>query len=383
MSVSFRILSGLAVYAFLIGLSMLAEAKTPPKPEVIAYVLKRNDVIQPGEIAARKLTRINYAFALIKDGKIVNGYANDDQNLSALVALNKDNPDLKVLISVGGWSGSGTFSDTALTQESRHVFIDSVIDFLERNRLDGLDVDWEYPGVTGAGNKFRAEDKQNYTLLLQELRERFTEQEKKLGRPLLLTIAAGALDEFLDHTEMSKVQAYVDTVNLMSYDYYVPGADSLTGHNAPLFTSPADPKKTSADASVRAFENAGVPASKIVLGVPFYGHIWGGVGATADGLFQRGKRTTDAFVHYDQIAARIATDKLTRHWDAAASVPYLYGPQSKIFISYDDSESMALKCKYAREHGLAGVMFWEYASDTTGELLDTMDRELWAPSEQK
>jgi chitinase len=388
MPLFFRILSAgstrLAVICMLLGICgvlLPIQAKhLPAKREVIAYVFKRNDVIQPGEIAAQKLTRINYAFALIKDGKIVNGYANDDQNLTALVALKKDNPALQVLISVGGWLGSGNFSDMALTAETRRVFIDSVIDFLDRNHLDGLDVDWEYPGLAGAGNVFRPEDKQNYTLLLQELRESFTAHEKKIHRQLLLTIAAGALDEFLEHTEMAKVREFVDTVNLMSYDYYVPGPDSITGHNAPLFTNPADPKKTSADGSVRDFEKAGVPASKLVLGVPFYGHIWGEVEDKAHGLFQHGQRVPNAFVRYDQIAGQIARDGLTRYWDPAASVPYLYSPQSKIFVSYDDPESMALKCKFVRNRKLAGMMFWEYASDTTGALLDTINRELWNPA---
>jgi chitinase len=91
--------------------ALLARTKAlPAKPDVIAYVFKRNDLIQPGEIAAQKLTRINYAFALIEGGQIINGYANDDQNLAALVALKQNNPSLTVLISVGGWLGSGNFS---------------------------------------------------------------------------------------------------------------------------------------------------------------------------------------------------------------------------------------------------------------------------------
>jgi len=83
---------------------------SPAQPEVIAYVFKRNDLIQPGEIAAEKLTRINYAFALIQGGQMVNGYGHDDQNLAALIGLKRANPSLSVLISVGGWLGSGNFS---------------------------------------------------------------------------------------------------------------------------------------------------------------------------------------------------------------------------------------------------------------------------------
>ena len=116
----------------------------------------------------------------------------------------------------------------ALTQESRHLFIESVVEFVDRHQLDGLDIDWEYPGQIGAGNHFRSEDKQNYTLLLKELRERFDKQEKNLHRRLFLTIAAGASSDFLAHTEMDEVQKWVDTVNLMAYDYDEP--DSRRDH---------------------------------------------------------------------------------------------------------------------------------------------------------
>src|SRR5260370_37103760 len=130
----------------------------------MSYVFKRKDLIQPGEIGAQKLTRINYAFALIQGGRIVNGYSNDDQNLAALVALKQENPSLAVLISVGGWLGSGNFSDMALTKQSRSLFIDSAVEFIERHQLDGLDIDWEYPGQIGAGIHFRPEENNSCTL---------------------------------------------------------------------------------------------------------------------------------------------------------------------------------------------------------------------------
>jgi len=217
---------------FILGSScppaLLARTKAQPaKPDVIAYVFKRNDLIQPGEVAAQKLTRINYAFALIQGGLIVNGYANDDQNLAALVALKQKSPSLTVLISVGGWLGSGNFSDMALTKQSRSLFIESAVNFIDRHQLDGLDIDWEYPGQVGAGNRFRSEDKHNYTSLFKELRKRFHAEEKRLHRRLFLTSATGASSSFLENTEMGEVQKYLDTVNLMAYDYYEPTDLSL------------------------------------------------------------------------------------------------------------------------------------------------------------
>ncbi len=342
--------------------ALLASSKDlPARPEVIAYVFKRNELIQPGEIAAEKLTRINYAFALIQGGQIVNGYANDDQNLAALVALKQKNPSLTVLISVGGWLGSGNFSDMALTKQSRRLFIESAVKFIDRNQLDGLDIDWEYPGQIGAGNRFRQEDKHNYTRLFEELRKRFHKEEKRLHRRLFLTSATGASSSFLENTEMGKVQRYLDTVNLMAYDYYEPTDDAVTGNHAPLFTDPSDPKKISADRSVREFEQAEVED-------------------VDHGLFRPGKEVPNAFAQYGNIQATMINNGFTRYWDAVASVPYLYNSQGKIFVSYEDPESLALKCKYVLNNKLRGVMFWEYAADAAGALLDTIDTGLWKSS---
>jgi chitinase len=348
---------------------------------VIAYVFPRNRVLQPGEIAARKLTRINYAFALIKDGRIVEGSPTDAANFAVLSALKQRNPNLTVLVSVGGWLGSGGFSDAALTPQSRKIFIDSVVAFLERYHLDGLDIDWEYPGLPGAGNRFRPEDKQNYTALIHDLRSRFDQNEKKLHRELYLSVAAGSQTSFLDHTDMRAVARYVDTVNLMCYDYYEPDASPITGFNAPLYTDPADPKQVSANRSVREFEQAGVPAGKLVLGVPFYGHEWGQVPAKNHGLYQPGKPVPGAFANYANISATMlnATGQgngFVRYWDAAAKVPYLYNAGAQVFVSYDDPESVRLKAEYVRHNHLAGVMFWEYFGDPSGALLDAIDSTL-------
>jgi chitinase len=342
-------------------------------PQIIAYIFPRNRALQPAEIAAKQLTRVNYAFANIQDGRIVTGSPVDEANFATLVSLKQQNPTLGVLVSVGGWLWSGNFSDMALTKESRSRFIGSVVEFVDHYKLDGLDIDWEYPGMIGAGNRFRPEDKRTYTLLVKELRERFNREQSRLGRTLLLSVAAGASTEFIAHTEMGRVQRYLDTVNLMAYDYYEPGSEKISGNHAPLYTNPADPKRVSADRSVLEFEHAGVPPRKIVLGVPFYGHVWGDVGPTDHGLFQPGVPVPNAFANYGNIVTSMLQQGFTRYWDAAASVPYLYSEQKRQFVSYEDTESLALKCAYVRRKGLAGVMFWEYMGDPTGALLSTIN----------
>jgi chitinase len=351
-------------------------AAAPSQPVVVGYVFPRGAVLQPGQIHAKSLNRINYAFANIQDGRIVPGYPSDEQNFAVLNALKSENPSLKVLVSVGGWLWSGQFSDMALTPASHQAFIQSVMEFLSRNHLDGLDIDWEYPGSVGAGNRFRSEDKQNYTLLLKELRTAFNQETKRTHKRLYLTVAAGASDEFVANTEMAEVGKYVDTVNLMTYDYTEAGIDPFTGHNAPLYADPEDSRHVSADASVRAFERAGVPPAKILLGVPFYARMWGEAGPANHGLLQPGKALPKDSPWAGQRPDDLLTRGFVRYWDSAASAPYLYNAQERVFVSYDDAESLMAKGRYVRAHRLGGIMFWEYFNDPSGKLLDAVNLSL-------
>jgi chitinase len=366
-------LACLLAFACLYSSPIFCAGASAPQPVIVAYVFPQDNPLREGEIAGRKLTRINYAFANIKNGRIVSGFGHDDENLAKLVALKQENPSLTVLVSVGGWLWSGAFSDMALTRQSRNIFIASVVDFVRSHQLDGLDIDWEYPGMPGATPHFRPEDKQTYTLLLKELRARFNQLEKELHRPLFVTIATGASQEFLDHTEMDQVQKYVDTINLMAYDYYEPGSGPITGHHAPLFANPADPEKASAANSVEEYEKAGVPAEKIVLGVPFYGHVWGQVPGTNHGLFQPGKEVPHSYAQYGAGPDAMLKNGFIRYWDPIAEAPYLYNAEKQIFMSYEDPESLALKCKYVLAHQLKGIMFWDYESDSSGALLDAVN----------
>lgn len=365
----------LAIFA-LSGPALATRALAEPAKAVVAYVFAQDKELQPGQIDAARLTRINYAFANIAGGRIVTGFAKDRENYAFLNSLKAQNPSLTVLASVGGWLWSTNFSDVSLTKHTRAVFEQSVMEFLTEYKLDGLDIDWEFPNSPGAGHPFRKEDKQNFTLLVKELRARFDKETARTHHRLYLTIAAGASDEFLANTEMAKLQRYLDSINLMTYDFYEPDSDPITGNHAPLFADPADPRKASSDAAVVAYEKAGVPSAKILLGMPFYGHVWGQVADVNHGLFQPGKQVPHADASYASIVQTKLDHGYTRYWDASASVPYLYNAAERIFVSYEDPESVAAKCKYVVSRQLGGVMFWEYEGDPSGALLRAIDDSL-------
>ncbi len=375
--------SGSRAFILFLSLALCAaplSLQAAASPVVTGYVFPQGRQFAAGEVDAGKVTRINYAFARIQDGRMVEGFPSDGTNLAQIGALRKQNAGLTVLISVGGWTWSDGFSDVALTAQSRAVFVASVIDFLRRYQLDGLDLDWEYPGQAGAGHSYRSEDKQNFTRLVRDLRARFNQEEKMTHHRLLLTIAAGASSDFLEQTEMATVQQFVDSVNLMTYDYYEPASDSVTGNHSPLLTDPADPKAVSADASVRAFVAAGVPAGKIVLGIPFYGRMWADVPDLQHGLFQPGKQAASGDLPFSVIRTMQASAGFTRFWDTAAQVPYLYNQQTRQFVSYEDAESAAAKCRYVMRQKLQGVMFWSYFNDPSGELLGAITGALTGAS---
>lgn len=345
-------------------------------PLVVGYVYPGEHLLKPGSIDPFSMSRINFAFAKIETGRMVESHATDAPNLAALTALRKQNPHLAVLVSVGGWGNSAHFSDLALTAQSRRIFADSVMVYLRSYDLDGLDVDWEYPGQSAAGRHSRVTDKQNFTLLLQALRQRFDREKKNTHHQLYLTIAAGGDQEYLDNTEMDKVQRSVDSVYLMTYDMSDASYGDPASHHAALFTNPASPQKASADATVQAFLKAGVPAARIVLGVPFYGHAWGEVSAQNHGLFQHGRSNSLNYATYATIAGTLPAQGFVRYWDPVAKAPYLYNAEKKIFVSYDDPESLSVKCDYVLSHKLGGMMFWQYSGDDQGALLKTIDDKL-------
>ncbi|WP_229374257.1 glycoside hydrolase family 18 protein [Fibrella rubiginis] len=350
----------------------------PRKSVIIGYVSGGGWTKE--QIEAQKLTHINYAFAVpTASGLLAPISANDSANLAKLTALRQVNKDLNILISIGGWGGCKYFSDVALTDASRQRFADNAVAFLKKYQLDGLDIDWEYPAQIGAGNLFRPEDKQTFTLFLKALRDRLDQQGKQDNRPAarhyLLTAATGGDTAFVSHTELGKAQRYLDYVNIMTYDLYH-GNDRVTGHHSPLGQSKkGNQSRNSSISAVEGHVQAGVPIGKIVLGLPFYGRGWTNVTDKDNGLYQPQAATgKHLFISHDELVDKyINKNGFTRYWDTDAQSPYLWNPTSRMFISYADPESLAARVAWVKAKGLAGVMFWEYKYDLRQKkLLDVL-----------
>lgn len=336
------------------------------------------------KIQAHKLTHINYAFANVIDGKVMFDTTNIDNtalktdDLKSLQKLKKINPNLKILVSVGGWVWSGNFSDAALSSESRQKFANSAADFVKKYNLDGIDLDWEYPNQIGAGNTYREKDIKNFTLLMKSTREALDRLEQAQQKEsLLLTIATGADSVYIANTELGEVSKYLDFLNIMTYDFYN-GLHHVTGHHANLYPSAFNNSRISDVLnSVKLHEEAGVPLDKITIGIPFYGRKWEGVKLSENSMLYQDAESVGQIIYYRLLAKDCLNNSAyTRFWDESSKAPYLWNGDSSIFISYEDTESINYKIDYLKKKGLSGVMFWEYSDDYESQLLDAIHANL-------
>ncbi|MEO6188048.1 MAG: glycoside hydrolase family 18 protein [Ginsengibacter sp.] len=344
------------------------------KPVIIAYVGGFRGIAEIDALDPNKLSHINYAFVDVKNNRAwLHNLATDTINFRRLNELKKRNKDLKLLISMGGWTWSKNFSDAVLTDTSTHAFAYSCIDIVADYNLDGVDIDWEYPGLKGDNNKFRPEDKEGYTRLFKELRQGLDSLQKITHKKYFVTTAVGAHQNYIEHTEMDNVAKYVDFVNLMSYDYAGP-RNTISSHHTNLYTSSSDTSQESTDKSVKAFIAAGVPADKLVVGFGFYGKGWEMETTDNNGLYRKTVKPIRAG-GFDLLRDSLEDKNgYIKYWDDVAKAPYLFNAQTKYFITYDDERSIREKCEYIKKHGLAGAMFWEYADDKREILLDVINK---------
>jgi chitinase len=400
----------------------------PTSHQVVGYfaqwgIYQRNYRIKDVDTSgsAERMTVMNYAFGNIVDGKChmanqlgvgdawadyqkgfqanesVDGVADVyDQklkgNFNQIKKLKAKHPNLKVVISLGGWTWSKGFSDAALTAESRKTLVSSCIDMYIKGNLpliggepaggdgvaagvfDGIDIDWEYPAMpANTGHVHRPEDTQNFTALLQEFRAQLDALDSKL----LLTIAAPAGQDKIEKLEIPKIHPYLNFINLMTYDMHGGwDAQGPTNFHAPLYASPNDPstgvsKSYSTDAAVKLYLDGGVPSNKLIIGVPFYGRGWTNVPNKNDGLYQSSPTMQPAPGTYE---AGVEDYKVLKalgypsHRDPVTQSYWIFNGTT--FWSFDDPESLTNKMAYVKSKNLGGAMVWELDGDTAdGELL--------------
>jgi chitinase len=375
--------------------------------------------------SAAKITHINYAFGNVRNnrcevgvtqptneatgvggdafadytkafgaGESVSGAADTwDQplrgNWNQLKQLKTKHPNLKVLISLGGWTWSRGFASAA-RPENRVAFVSSCIDAYIRGNLpvtdgaggagaaagvfDGIDLDWEYPSACGL-TCGTPEESANFTALLAEFR-----RQLNAVRPgLLLTIAAGAGVDKVRVTDPAAYSQHLDYINVMTYDFHGTW-DAKTNHHSALFDSPNDPstgdqRLYNSNDAMEAFLSRGVPASKLNLGIGFYGRGWTGVANVNNGLYQNGSAAPGTYEAGNEDYKVLKDRPGTIYTDANARATWKY--DGNTFWSYDTPAMVTEKMGYVKAQNLGGAFFWEFSGDdASGTLVNAISNGL-------
>jgi chitinase len=335
----------------LLGVSCCYTATAGPPFSVIAYYSGNATDIDRYQV--KSLTHIIYSFALLRANRL-HVPAATGNILKKLVSLKKKNPKLKVSLAFGGWGGCKTCSNVFADAAGRTAFAQSVLAVLQQYRLDGIDIDWEFPTLESLpGHAYAPADKQHFTELIKAVR-------LALGSRYELSFAAGVFPEYLyNSVEWKKVMPLVNRVHLMSYDM-VNRKSAFTGHHAALYSTSF--QKISIDNTIRFLDSLHIDRSKVVIGAAFYARMYKVADTSDHGLYR--PAVFDGFAVYKSYPQRFSTAKgFTCYWDDAAKVPYCFNAAQKLFVTFDDERSVTCKARYAVEKGLNGVLVWELRQD--------------------
>ena len=371
--------------------------------------------------AAARLTHLNYAFGPVTAdgvcasadswadwgvqftaGLSVDGVADVpgqplSGNLNQLAELKKANPNLRALISLGGWTGSASFSDAALTDASRKKLVASCVDLWLKGNLpglaagvaagifDGIDLDWEWPGSAGnAGNVFRPEDKHNFTLLAAEFRRQLDALGRQTRKHYDLTAFLPAAPAKVDAGfEANKIFKYLDFGTVQGYDFH--GSwEKRTNQQSSLRVPAGAPDNPdfSLENAINAWISGGAPRSELVAGIPYYGQGWTGVTGGGTGLFQPATGpAAGAFAAGTEdfkVLETLPAKGYRLYRDVHAGHSWLF--DGTTFWTYDDPAQILQKTAYIRGAGLGGAMMWSLdGDDADASLTRAVSAGLWSP----
>lgn len=371
--------------SILLGCWLLLSTLAFASPRIIAYYpFWVNPSLK--DLPIERATQITYAFAnLTADGQVVPAEPAFDLNKASILpdgslvqgryaelrALKNSHPDLKTVISIGGWHYSGNYSDVAANPQLRRAMAQSVLDFTEQYGFDGIELAWHFPGSGGkVGNSQRAEDGQNLVLLLKEIRK------LSQNKPLIVGLSLGPLHTQIAALPLAELMPLIDYGVLQVGDYT--GAWSpRTGHKSPLYSYEGN---IGIDLAVNTLLKKGAQADKLVLVIPTQGMSFIGVSANKQGLNQAfqapsfgtwddPKTGATGMIGQDEAAAIIVKGQFSALWDDTAKAMSYYSPTDQQFISIESPESVAAKLNYAQEKKLAGFALWDVSSDSSQQSL--------------
>ncbi|XP_074098334.1 chitinase 7 [Cotesia typhae] len=320
----------------------------------------------PEDIDPSLCTHVVYSFATLKNYLLVEGNEKDPEMYERLIALREKNPDLKVLLAIGGWAfGSTPFKELTSNTFRMNQFVYEAIEFLREYKFNGLDVDWEYPRGT--------DDKAAYVNLLKELRLAFEGEAKDSGQPKLILSAAvpASFEAIAAGYDVPEISKYLDFINVMTYDFHGHW-ERQVGHNSPLHpleSATSYQKKLTVDYSAREWVKQGAPKEKLMIGMPTYGRSFTlvdkdkfDIGAPASGGGVPGNFTNESgFLSYYEVCSFLNEDNTTLVWDSEQQVPFAYRDDQ--WVGFDDERSLINKMNWLKEEGFGGIMIWSVDMD--------------------
>ncbi|XP_055344408.1 chitinase-3-like protein 1 [Paramacrobiotus metropolitanus] len=271
-------------------------------------------------------------------------------------------PNIKLVLSVGGWGTVNSFNAIAASSELRKFFISSMISVVRQIGYDGLDISWEYPAK---------KDLQYATLLFSEIREQLNIEAQNSGKPRLIFTAA-VTNTSIEGYNVAEMIKNLDLINIMAYDLHNPLMEPTeTGHHSQLFPPLSNTSSTNVKDVVEGWEKAGAPKSKIVVGLATYGDTWNltspgsfGLGAPAAGHGPLGFYTrSPGYLAYYEICEKIRSGELLAITPPDIQTPYAHSANGKWWISYEDENSLRTKVRWVTGKGYGGIFVWDITFD--------------------
>ncbi|MCJ1479010.1 hypothetical protein MMC13_007694 [Lambiella insularis] len=266
--------------------------------------------------------------------------------IKALTQLKVQYPQLKIILSIGGAQGSKCFPQIASNNTARMIFASTAKGLVDMYDFDGIDIDWEHPSSTAEGH--------DYVHLLDTIRTFLP------ASYYILTSALPAAAWALRHINLAAASSYLNFLNLMAYDYSGPWS-RVSGHQSQLY-SPPNSNAPSANSAVLYCLQRSVPPSKILLGLPAYGHSFPGTTGPGQACLPPSSPTEERAVEYNALPLPSTTERVDEQLGAAFLVDPVAG-----FVSYDNAATVRMKAAYVQRMRLGGLFYWQGTGDVRGE----------------